>query len=263
MALRRHLSQEKLVQQMPNSLMSSKTIGDLVNGEIERTLEISNQSIINAAVNMSTLISGPGNVAAAAAAAAAAANNNHTVINTNIQRPERVSVRILEENAAQYAAVAAAQNSAYSPVSRPNSRDLVKSPINPHGSSNLATLAHVATYSQQKYVPGREVPSSSGAAASGGAKLISPRTQQYNSNTTVVYQPRTDSRNGPQYARDERYMPLPRAEMKPYLESYFNEDHKPHHLTGAVQRDQHNIDRRMRDDEKPLEGKTLDSFSCC
>lgn len=31
----------------------ARTIGDLVNGEIERTLEISNQSIINATVNMS------------------------------------------------------------------------------------------------------------------------------------------------------------------------------------------------------------------
>ncbi|KPI94771.1 Histone-lysine N-methyltransferase, H3 lysine-79 specific [Papilio xuthus] len=47
LALRRHLSQERL------SAPGARTIGDLVNGEIERTLEISNQSIINAAVNMS------------------------------------------------------------------------------------------------------------------------------------------------------------------------------------------------------------------
>lgn len=46
LALRRHLSQERLAA-------PARTIGDLVNGEIERTLEISNQSIINAAVNMS------------------------------------------------------------------------------------------------------------------------------------------------------------------------------------------------------------------
>lgn len=47
LALRRHLSQERL------AAPGARTIGDLVNGEIERTLEISNQSIINAAVNMS------------------------------------------------------------------------------------------------------------------------------------------------------------------------------------------------------------------
>ncbi|CAH2989478.1 unnamed protein product [Chilo suppressalis] len=48
LALRRHLSQERLAAPAP-----ARTIGDLVNGEIERTLEISNQSIINATVNMS------------------------------------------------------------------------------------------------------------------------------------------------------------------------------------------------------------------
>ncbi|XP_059607611.1 histone-lysine N-methyltransferase, H3 lysine-79 specific [Phlebotomus argentipes] len=53
-ALRRHLNQERSAQQSPVNLhRATKTIGDLVNGEIERTLEISNQCIINAAVNMS------------------------------------------------------------------------------------------------------------------------------------------------------------------------------------------------------------------
>ncbi|XP_028176324.1 histone-lysine N-methyltransferase, H3 lysine-79 specific isoform X2 [Ostrinia furnacalis] len=47
LALRRHLSQERL------AAPGARTIGDLVNGEIERTLEISNQSIINATVNLS------------------------------------------------------------------------------------------------------------------------------------------------------------------------------------------------------------------
>lgn len=48
LALRRHLSQEKLAAQhsvfppTPN-IVGTRTIGDLVNGEIERTLEISNQ----------------------------------------------------------------------------------------------------------------------------------------------------------------------------------------------------------------------------
>lgn len=51
LALRRHLSQEKVASQSPN-FIGTRTIGDLVSGEIERTLEISNQSIINAVVPM-------------------------------------------------------------------------------------------------------------------------------------------------------------------------------------------------------------------
>ncbi|XP_053611544.1 histone-lysine N-methyltransferase, H3 lysine-79 specific isoform X2 [Plodia interpunctella] len=52
LALRRHLSAERLAA-------PARTIGDLVNGEIERTLEISNQSIINACVNMSARYQDP------------------------------------------------------------------------------------------------------------------------------------------------------------------------------------------------------------
>lgn len=40
----------------PSGLLGTRTIGDLVSGEIERTLEISNQTIINAAVDMSSMI---------------------------------------------------------------------------------------------------------------------------------------------------------------------------------------------------------------
>lgn len=39
-----------------NGLLGTRTIGDLVSGEIERTLEISNQSIINATVDMSAMM---------------------------------------------------------------------------------------------------------------------------------------------------------------------------------------------------------------
>ncbi|XP_024942062.1 histone-lysine N-methyltransferase, H3 lysine-79 specific isoform X2 [Cephus cinctus] len=83
LALRRHLSQERLsshltISDRPTSdtrqsshdnrmaagggntgesgILGTRTIGDLVSGEIERTLEISNQSIINAAVDMSAII---------------------------------------------------------------------------------------------------------------------------------------------------------------------------------------------------------------
>ncbi|XP_070150857.1 histone-lysine N-methyltransferase, H3 lysine-79 specific isoform X1 [Polyergus mexicanus] len=79
LALRRHLSQERISSSHSTSSDRStvdsrqssghdnrlvtggsgllvSTVGELMNGEIERTLEISNQSIINATVDMSTII---------------------------------------------------------------------------------------------------------------------------------------------------------------------------------------------------------------
>lgn len=53
LALRRHLSQEKLAQhtQLPQQQqIVKKTIGDFINAEIEKTLEITPQSIINAVI---------------------------------------------------------------------------------------------------------------------------------------------------------------------------------------------------------------------
>lgn len=52
LALRRHLSQEKVLPQSSSNFIGTRTIGDLVSGEIERTLEISNQNIINTIVPM-------------------------------------------------------------------------------------------------------------------------------------------------------------------------------------------------------------------
>lgn len=64
LALRRHLSQEKLAatQQgigsaiISGGIVGTRTIGDLVSGEIERTLEISNQ--VNTFLIFLTLKSG-------------------------------------------------------------------------------------------------------------------------------------------------------------------------------------------------------------
>jgi [histone H3]-lysine79 N-trimethyltransferase len=54
LALRRHLSQEKISQHAVstpfNSQLTTKTIGDFINSEIEKTLEITPQSIINAVI---------------------------------------------------------------------------------------------------------------------------------------------------------------------------------------------------------------------
>lgn len=126
MALRRHLSQEKISDR-------AKTIGDLVNGEIERTLEISNQSIINAAINMSSMSSGPTNPSGA-------------VINVSAQRPERVNVRVVDDLMPVTAATGP-----YRSMSK--GREIVESPVHLHGQSNLATLAHVA-YNQKMPVSG-------------------------------------------------------------------------------------------------------------
>ncbi|XP_062554766.1 histone-lysine N-methyltransferase, H3 lysine-79 specific isoform X2 [Armigeres subalbatus] len=239
MALRRHLSQEKLTHPLPPSSSSTvKTIGDLVNGEIERTLEISNQSIINAAVNMST--AGPA---------------GHTVINTNVQRPERVSIRVMEEATLN----GSGQVSSYSPVSRPNSRDMNKSPIHLHGQSNLATLAQVATYSHKK---------SSSSSSSSSSATISPRgglaqqqqvdsrshsasQQQYSqgtSHTSVVYQPTRGEKTS--FSSTERsgveppYMALPRADIKPHLDSYFIDEHKRQQQQQQQQQQQHQLHRQ-------------------
>lgn len=53
LALRRHLSQEKLSQLPPINMgpqLMTKTIGEFINSEIEKTLEITPQSIINAVI---------------------------------------------------------------------------------------------------------------------------------------------------------------------------------------------------------------------
>ncbi|XP_032663538.1 histone-lysine N-methyltransferase, H3 lysine-79 specific isoform X2 [Odontomachus brunneus] len=161
LALRRHLSQERLSSHLTssdrstvdsrqssshdnrlvaggNGLLGARTIGELVNGEIERTLEISNQSIINATVDISAMI-----------------------------RPETV----------------------YSPISRPASAE---------GDAGLSTLAHVASYA----------PISSG---------ISTSTPTTSSRSSVLFTPVT---------QPQRYTPvqLPRADIKPYHESYFSDN---------------------------------------
>jgi len=64
----------------PEGIVATRTIGDLVSGEIERTLEISNQSIINAAVDMSDIQN-------------TTTVTSRSVVNANIPpRPERVSI---------------------------------------------------------------------------------------------------------------------------------------------------------------------------
>ncbi|BFF89675.1 histone-lysine N-methyltransferase H3 lysine-79 specific [Drosophila madeirensis] len=204
MALRRHLSQEKLNQHvtpqptpppqgpLPQPPPTGKTIGDLVNGEIERTLEISHQTIINAAVNMST----SGTQFMERAFNERATSNERLLINLNAQRPERVHVRPLSEesqeahptNYVSSGGAAAAQAAAAGQGSN---------------NSNLATLAHVA-YVQK-------------SAPQSGGRTAAPATP-------------TPARSG----RDSyQTVALPRAEMKGCIEAYFHEEQKTKNVGGG------------------------------
>lgn len=203
MALRRHLSQEKISQFGPgNGSMSSKTIGDLVNGEIERTLEISHQSIINAAVDMTAM----------------ASSSSGAVINERVQRPERVNVRIMDElMPPQHQPFGGAQ-------SFNRNRDMTKSPVHLHGQSNLATLAHVAHNHKQI--------SQHPSFTSGHTKPLTIQTISPRSTGSAQYSPSSNqSFTSPSMRQNDqihqsqptKYMPLPRADIKMNWESYFNE----------------------------------------
>ncbi|KAG5876348.1 hypothetical protein JTB14_003670 [Gonioctena quinquepunctata] len=191
LALRRHLSQEKLAhQQLPynpaDGMVATRTIGDLMSGEIERTLEISNQSIINAAVDMSDI-------------QGTATLTSRSVVNANLPpRPERVNVKVPNPETPQTPKdVEPMRQQVYSPISRPSSTE------------GLEGLAYM--HSHVKYIP---------------PPHPSPR-QQYSPRTTVLYptQARANSVNS-NYSANELYTPLPRADIKPYHESYFS-DVKP------------------------------------
>lgn len=193
LALRRHLSQEKLPQHHPSTIVATRTIGDLVNGEIERTLEISNQSLINAAVNMSAKLVTPTNM-----------------MNANIPpRPERVNVRVdVNQDSSRQS---------YSPISRPNSTDAADSfssnapSKSPHILSNSNSNNSISNSSFHVNSPQNRV-----------SHLPDPYVP---SCTTVVYQ--TPKNNYTSHQGHSQYVPLPRAEIKPYHESYFNETKPP------------------------------------
>ena len=88
LALRRHLSQEKLTHQSVagGPQFTTKTVGDIINSEIERTLEISHQSIINAAVN------------SAAGSAGQQRLGNESVINCSMNQNQHLQDRDVEDH---------------------------------------------------------------------------------------------------------------------------------------------------------------------
>lgn len=194
LALRRHLSQEKLAAQHPtfphsDGLVATRTIGDLVSGEIERTLEISNQSIINAAVDMSD-IQGTTTL------------TPRSMVNANIPpRPERVCAKPNTEVSATSKEAEPMIRQVYSPISRPSSTEGLEglAYMHPHTKINNSSInAYVST------------------------ATVSPQQTPFSPRTTVLYPVQTRGTSYPQ----SDYTPLPRADIKPYHESYFS-DIKP------------------------------------
>ncbi|KAF7286980.1 hypothetical protein GWI33_002823 [Rhynchophorus ferrugineus] len=196
LALRRHLSQEKLSSQHPTyntseGLVATRTIGDLMSGEIERTLEISNQSIINAAVDMSDIQT---------------TITARSIVNSTIPaRPERVSVKVpnveLTNPPTPKDNINEPVRQVYSPISRPSSTE--------GALEGLAYMHSHAKSSSHQYI---------------SASQPSPKAQ-YSPRTTVLY-PTQQRQVNSNYPPNELYTPLPRADIKPYHESYFS-DIKP------------------------------------
>lgn len=245
MALRRHLSQEKISQQFGPPTMSSKTIGDLVNGEIERTLEISHQSIINAAVDMSAM------------------GGTGAVINERAQRPERVNVRVMDE-------LMPPQHQPFGQIGASNAfanrnREITKSPIHLHGQSNLATLAQVA-YSH-KQITGTPLPHPSGHSKPLTIQTVSPRStgsaqfSPSSNHSRSSYTSSSARQREPLQQQPAKYMPLPRADMKPNWESYFyqtgngSNDAKSVHPAPTKKLAKCSNDDSHRNNGPPLEGK--------
>ncbi|PNF35512.1 hypothetical protein B7P43_G04129 [Cryptotermes secundus] len=267
LALRRHLSQEKLAAASAQQLqalgsnekgfVATRTIGDLVSGEIERTLEISNQSIINAAVDMSTMMS---------------ATTPANIVNQNIPpRPERVNVRIsrivedslarkeTEDHVGGNSPSPLHRTPVYSPISRPSSAEggmsTTGNPPTPTGMLHPPTqMLEGLAYPQHR--PKSPPPPHHGLAtfhvaythhsASSYPSTVAPPA--YSPRTTVLYPPSSSAAYIPKttvsqhvtssslstscrYATSSNeggYTPvqLPRADIKPYHESYFS-DTKP------------------------------------
>lgn len=213
LALRRHLSQEKLAaqqsvnyQQPDGGLVATRTIGDLMSGEIERTLEISNQSIINAAVDMSD-IHGTTTV------------TPRSVVNQNIPpRPERVNIKLIQPGDVNKEA--SEQRPLYSPISRPSSTE-----------GNLEGLAYLHHAKSQNVI----MPSNSSNVPPHLSTTSVLPTQNTSRSNIQSYQQNANggmfkmmaNRHMPYPKPIDDYTPLPRADIKPYQESYFTDSKPP------------------------------------
>ncbi|XP_042232562.1 histone-lysine N-methyltransferase, H3 lysine-79 specific-like isoform X2 [Homarus americanus] len=204
LALRRHLSQEKLALECFPSAHKTPTItrnvGDLISGEVERTLEISSQSIINAAVDM-------------------------TISGKSISpRPNSRISRIVEESygkphtpdSGDGRQQSPALRMVYSPISRPNSTESL--PPTPHTSQAMEGLMYPRVksprgpqYEEKPHMP-PPVPSPGrdgleARLASMYANKCPPSTPPI-SQATPPLAPVGD-------ANKNRTVPLPRTEISP------------------------------------------------
>ena len=233
LALRRHLSQEKLaaasaqqIQQLDEKgglgYVATRSIGDLVSGEIERTLEISNQHIINVAIDMSPILN-------SSSASSSAANNMPPKTERSGSRLSRVEDTFKKEEERVASSPSPLLRTVYSPISRPSSAEVGNPPTptniihpttileglayphrpkSPISHNNLATLAQVA-YNQQSY----------------SANTYPHRNSNPYSNMPYHNLPTQRQNNACRYTPVQ----LPRADIKPYQESYFTDmkDFKP------------------------------------
>ncbi|XP_055853121.1 histone-lysine N-methyltransferase, H3 lysine-79 specific isoform X2 [Episyrphus balteatus] len=281
MALRRHLSQEKLANQhvgptnpSSGSVMASKTIGDLVNGEIERTLEISHQSIINAVVNMSAMTVPPP-TAGAGSATTTPSTTERPIINPNAQRPERVHVRVMDEISTQQNHTASIHHQQhhhghhpYNQISPRTRNDGSMPEKKKSPADNLTTLAQVAYNHKMISKHQQQQPSSSSSAGrpSNAMSYSTPAGYQQHQHSmppsagergTLPHPSPTSSssssRNSTSSKRDYSTVALPRAEMKPCLESYFNEEPKTASVAAPLSMKERMANRRMNGNP-PLEG---------
>lgn len=220
LALRRHLSQEKLAQQMQQQQQEqrrnssgnyARTIGDLVSGEIERTLEISNQSIINAAVDMST----------------------HSAMRADALKVNDRITRIMEDTKKDEGAL----RTVYSPISRPSSAE--GTPNNAPSIPSPQTLEGLA-YPHRAKSPTASSPYGHHSYPQHGSSSSTPRpasqsstqefphlyaNSQHVSSSSSPYVPGA-TRVVENFPQDGHTVQLPRADIKPYHESYFT-DNKP------------------------------------
>ncbi|KAK7074839.1 Histone-lysine N-methyltransferase, H3 lysine-79 specific [Halocaridina rubra] len=208
LALRRHLSQEKLALECvpPNSIRAStitRNVGDLISSEVERTLEISSQSIINAAVDM-------------------------TITGKAISpRPNSRIARIVDESynkphtpdSSEGRQQSPALRTVYSPISRPNSTESL--PSTPHTPQVLEGLMYPRVKSprgtQYEEKPHMPPPVPSPGRDGLEARLASMYANKYPPSSST---PPTSNQTPPpsQTSSNDsksRYVPLPRAEISP------------------------------------------------
>ncbi|XP_076042508.1 DOT1 like histone lysine methyltransferase grappa [Oratosquilla oratoria] len=222
LALRRHLSQEKLAMEGQPGVVQKQTtitrnVGDLISGEVERTLEISSQSIINAAVDM-------------------------TITGKSVSpRPNSRIARIVEESYSKAHTPegsdgrqqSPALRTVYSPISRPNSTESL--PPTPHTPQAMEGLMYPrvksprgSTYEEKPHMP---PPTASPGRDGLEARLASMYTSKcpLPSSTPPSSQatpPMPGGTSGPIDTKSSRYVALPRADITP----------SPHHFNDSVRR---------------------------